>query len=147
MNFGYIHQVCDGQVYTEKLQKTVSAKAKYVRSLGIARKALDLAQKLNCYNELNGILQTAMDKENIKDNHQENGEPNIICSNPVTSRVHGRPPNRYLSEGETANQNKKRKVTNLELEHTTENEVNGGDDKKQRRCNGCKGIGHDLRNC
>ncbi|CAG8722025.1 258_t:CDS:2, partial [Funneliformis caledonium] len=108
MNFNYIHQVRDGQVYTEKLQKIVSAKVKYGRSLRIARKALDLAQKLNYYNELNEILQT---------------------------------------EEETANQNKKQKVTNLELEHTIENEVNDGDNKKQRRCKGCKGIGHDLRNC
>ncbi|CAG8677709.1 6091_t:CDS:2 [Funneliformis caledonium] len=123
MNFGYIHQVRDGQVYTEKLQKQ------------------------NMEDEKQQELLQDIDKENIENNHQENNEPNIICSNPVTSRRRGHPPNRYLSEGETANQNKKRNVTNLELEHTTENEVNDGDNKKQRRCKGCKGIGHDLRNC
>lgn len=140
INFDYIHQVRGGHVYTEKLQSIVSTKAKYGRSFGIARKALDLAQKLNCYNELNGMLQLFIDekqhellqksqitdKENIRDDHQ-NDESNIICSNPVTSRRCGRPPNRYLSEGETSSQNKKQKA--------------------QRKCKGCQGVGHDLRNC
>ncbi|CAB4384439.1 unnamed protein product [Rhizophagus irregularis] len=106
INFDYIHQVRGGYVYTEKLKNIVSVKAKYGRSLGIARKALDLAQKLNCYNELNGLLQMfidekqqellqkdqTIDKENSND-HQRNDESDIICSNPVTSRRRGRPPN------------------------------------------------------
>jgi len=56
INFGYIHQVCDDQIYTKKLQKIILAKAKYEKFLGITRKVLDLAQKSNCYNKLNGIL-------------------------------------------------------------------------------------------
>ncbi|POG60143.1 hypothetical protein GLOIN_2v1817146 [Rhizophagus irregularis DAOM 181602=DAOM 197198] len=119
INFDYIHQVRGGYVYTEKLKNIVSVKAKYGRFLGIARKALDLVQKLNCYNELNGLLQMfidekqqellqkgqTIDKENSND-HQRNDESDIICSNPVTLRRRGCPPNRYLSEGETANKNK-----------------------------------------
>ncbi|GBC25428.2 hypothetical protein GLOIN_2v1776592 [Rhizophagus irregularis DAOM 181602=DAOM 197198] len=149
-----------GYVYTEKLKNIVSVKAKYGRSLGIARKALDLTQKLNCYNELNGLLQMfidekqqellqkdqTIDKENSND-HQRNDESDIICSNPVTSRRRGRPPNRYLSEGETANKNKKQKMTtDLELERIPENS-NNGNNKKQRKCKGCQGVSHDLRNC
>ncbi|CAB4375410.1 unnamed protein product [Rhizophagus irregularis] len=149
-----------GYVYTEKLKNIVSVKAEYGRSLGIARKALDLVQKLNCYNELNGLFQMfidekqqellqkgqTIDKENSND-HQRNDESDIICSNPVTSRRRGCPPNRYLSEGETANKNKKQKMTtDLELERIPENS-NNGNNKKQRKCKGCQGVGHDLRNC
>ncbi|PKB93425.1 hypothetical protein RhiirA5_441314, partial [Rhizophagus irregularis] len=39
INFDYIHQVRGGYVYTEKLKNIVSVKAKYGRSLEIARKA------------------------------------------------------------------------------------------------------------
>jgi len=49
-------------------------------------------------------------------------------------------PGRYLSEGETLRQNKKQKKTEGNLE------VNGND-KKERKCKGCGGTGHDLRNC
>lgn len=47
--------------------------------------------------------QKSTDNVNEKENE-------IICSNPITSRRCGRPPNRYLSEGETSKQ-KKVKVT------------------------------------
>ncbi|CAB5355162.1 unnamed protein product [Rhizophagus irregularis] len=69
-----------------------------------------------------------IDKENSND-HQRNDESDIICSNPVTSRRRGRPPNRYLSE-----------------ERIPENS-NNGNNKKQRKCKGCQGVSHDLRNC
>ncbi|CAB4491803.1 unnamed protein product [Rhizophagus irregularis] len=65
-----------------------------------------------------------IDKENSND-HQRNDESDIICSNPVTSRRCGYPPNRYLSEENS----------------------NNGNNKKQRKCKGCQGVGHDLRNC
>jgi hypothetical protein len=145
INFNYIHQIRGEKVYTEKLQNIVSAKAKYGRSLGFARKALDLAQKLNCHNELNGMLQTFIDekqqellyncrttdKENVIVDQREKNEScnkEINCTNPVTSRRRGRPSNRYLSEGETLKQNKKQKITATELEID-------GNNKKERKCN------------
>ncbi|PKY53953.1 hypothetical protein RhiirA4_547939 [Rhizophagus irregularis] len=65
----------------------------------------------------------------------------------VTSRRRGRPPNRYLSEGETVSKNKKQKMTiDLELQHIPENN-NNGNNKKQKKCKRCEGLGHDLRNC
>ncbi|GET52379.1 hypothetical protein GLOIN_2v1776592 [Rhizophagus irregularis DAOM 181602=DAOM 197198] len=89
------------------------------------------------YNELNGIFQGFIDekqlnllqqqtinKENIGHNYQGDNESTIICSNPVTSRWCGR------------------------LECIAENiETISGNNKKQRKCKGCQGIGHDLRNC
>ncbi|PKY45382.1 hypothetical protein RhiirA4_419794 [Rhizophagus irregularis] len=70
-----------------------------------------------------------IDKEN-SDNHQRNDESNIVCSNPVTSRRRGRPPNRYLSEGKTASKNKKQKMTiDLELQCISENNNNGNNKK------------------
>lgn len=39
-------------------------------------------------------------------------------------------------------------MTNLGLECIAENiETISGNNKKQRKCKGCQGIGHDLRNC
>jgi hypothetical protein len=61
INFAYINRVQEDQVYTEELQSIVSTKAKYGRSLGLARKVLDLAQKLECFNEVNGMFQNFID--------------------------------------------------------------------------------------
>jgi hypothetical protein len=148
INFNYIHHVRGEQVYTEKLQGIISAKSKYGKAFGFAKKALDLTQKLDCYNELNGLLQTYIDEkqqellcnQTTDENTTGNQQENIECSNPVTSRRRGRPPGRYLSEGETLRQNKKQKKPEGNLE------VNGND-KKERKCKGCGGTGHDLRNC
>ncbi|CAG8660424.1 5165_t:CDS:1, partial [Funneliformis caledonium] len=38
-------------------------KAKYRRSLGLARKLLDLAQKLDYFNKINGIFQNFIDEK------------------------------------------------------------------------------------
>ncbi|CAB4495757.1 uncharacterized protein OCT59_009527 [Rhizophagus irregularis] len=119
INFNYIHQ----QVYIEKLQGIILAKLKYGKAFGFAKKALDLTQKLDCYNELNGLLQTYIDEK----------QQELLC-NQTTDE------SRYLSEGETLRQNKKQKKTEGNLE------VNGND-KKERKCKGCGGTGHDLRNC
>ncbi|PKY41491.1 hypothetical protein RhiirA4_539632 [Rhizophagus irregularis] len=148
INFNYIHHVRGEQVYTEKLQGIISAKSKYGKAFSFAKKALDLTQKLDCYNELNGLLQTYIEEkqqellcnQTTDENTAGNQQENIECSNPVTSRRRGRPPGRYLSEGETLRQNKKQKKTEGNLE------VNGND-KKERKCKGCGGTGHDLRNC
>ncbi|CAB4383362.1 unnamed protein product [Rhizophagus irregularis] len=94
----------------------------HVRAFGFAKKALDLTQKLDCYNELNGLLQTYIDEK----------QQELLC-NQTTDE------SRYLSEGETLRQNKKQKKTEGNLE------VNGND--KERKCKGCGGTGHDLRNC
>ncbi|GET56297.1 hypothetical protein GLOIN_2v1766411 [Rhizophagus irregularis DAOM 181602=DAOM 197198] len=59
-----------------------------------------------------------------------NDKSNIVCSNPVTSRRCGRPPNQYLSEGKTASKNKKQKITiDLELQCISENNNNGNNKK------------------
>ena len=88
------NQLRGKQVYTEKLQSIVTAKAKYGRSLGLARKLLDLAQKLDCFNEVNGMFQNFIDDkqqellqkhQEIMDNDNVNGKENEIkCSNPIT---------------------------------------------------------------
>ncbi|PKY38086.1 hypothetical protein RhiirA4_536989 [Rhizophagus irregularis] len=88
------------------------------------------------YGKVFELLCNQTTNENTAGNQQEN----IEYSNPVTSRHHGRPPGQYLSEGETLRQNKKQKKTEGNLE------VNGND-KKERKCKGCGGTGHDLRNC
>ena len=115
INFKYINQVRGEQVYTERLQSIVSAKAKYGRSLGLARKLLDLAQKLDCFNEVNGMFQNFIDnkqqellqkQQEITDKDVNEKENEINCFNPITSRRRGRPPNRYLSEGEIAKKKK-----------------------------------------
>ncbi|CAG8680557.1 12862_t:CDS:2, partial [Funneliformis mosseae] len=164
INFKYINKIREGQVYTAELQSIVSAKAKYGRSLGLARKVLDLAQKLDCFNEVNGIFQNFIEdkqqellqkhnKESLNNTRQITDENNtneiehgIGCSNPITSRHRGRPPNRYLSEGETAKRNKKVKM-NLRSEDDLENKETDGNNKKQRRCKRCQETGHDLRSC
>ncbi|PKB96841.1 hypothetical protein RhiirA5_385066 [Rhizophagus irregularis] len=63
INFNYIHHVRGEQVYIEKLQGIILAKLKYGKAFGFAKKALDLTQKLDCYNELNGLLQTYIDEK------------------------------------------------------------------------------------
>ncbi|GBC15917.2 hypothetical protein GLOIN_2v1873051 [Rhizophagus irregularis DAOM 181602=DAOM 197198] len=69
-------------------------KEKRMRTFGFAKKTLDLTQKLDYYNELNGLLQTYINEkqqellcnqttdESITGNQQEN----IECSNTVTLR-------------------------------------------------------------
>ncbi|PKC00502.1 hypothetical protein RhiirA5_382409 [Rhizophagus irregularis] len=74
------------------------------------------------YEKQQELLCNQTTDENTAGNQQEN----IEC--------------RYLSEGETLRQNKKQKKTEGNLE------VNGND-KKERKCKGCGGTGHDLRNC
>ncbi|GBC37693.1 uncharacterized protein OCT59_005660 [Rhizophagus irregularis] len=63
INFNYIHHVRDEQVYTKKLQVIISAKLKYGKAFGFTKKALDLTQKLDCYNELNGLLQIYIEEK------------------------------------------------------------------------------------
>jgi len=155
INFKHINQVRGKQVYTEKLQNIVSAKAKYGRSLGLARKVLDLAQKLDCFNEANGMFQNFIDdkQQELLQKHQEvtnkvdEKENEIECSNPITSRRRERPPNRYLSEGEAIKQKKmKGDHAKSEVNLSDNKEINVYN-KKQRRCKGCQETGHDLRNC
>ena len=117
-NFSYVTQVREESVYTKQLQSIVSTKAKYGRSLGLAKKVLDLAQKLDCFNEVNGMFQNFLDdkqtellglqisnKENLQIGNENNvnigmmTENPVNCSNPMTSRRRERPPKRYLSEG------------------------------------------------
>ncbi|PKY56420.1 hypothetical protein RhiirA4_428235 [Rhizophagus irregularis] len=152
INFKYINQVRGEQVYTESLQSIVSAKAKYGRSLGLARKLLDLAQKLDCFNEVNGMFQNFIDnkqqellqkQQEITDKDVNEKENEKNCFNPITSRRRGRPPNRYLSEGEIAKQKKVKVDHEGNLLENKEMDNN----KKQRRCKGCQETGHDLRNC
>ncbi|EXX66145.1 hypothetical protein RirG_126640 [Rhizophagus irregularis DAOM 197198w] len=96
INFNYIHHVRSEQVYTEKLQGIISAKLKYGKAFGFAKKALDLTQKLDCYNELNGLLQTYIEEkqqellcnQTTDENTAGNQQENIKYFNPVTSRHH-----------------------------------------------------------
>ncbi|CAG8573404.1 22294_t:CDS:2 [Rhizophagus irregularis] len=82
------------------------------------------SSKLKDEKQLNLLQQQTINKENIGHNYQGDNESTIICSNPVTSRWCGR------------------------LECIAENiETISGNNKKQRKCKGCQGIGHDLRNC
>ncbi|CAB4476260.1 unnamed protein product [Rhizophagus irregularis] len=64
INFNYVHHVCGEQVNTEKLQGIILAKSKYGKAFGFAKKALDLTQKLDCYNELNGYFKHILKKSN-----------------------------------------------------------------------------------
>ncbi|CAB4437149.1 unnamed protein product [Rhizophagus irregularis] len=130
-DYALLDTVRGEQVYTESLQSIVSAKAKYGRSLGLARKLLDLAQKLDCFNEVNGMFQNFIDikqqellqkQQEITDKDVNEKENEINCFNPITSRRRGRPPNRYLSEGEIA---KKKKVKVDHEGNLLENKENG----------------------
>jgi hypothetical protein len=55
--------VWENQVYIKKFQSIVLTKAKCKRSLEFVRKVLDLAQKLKCFNEINGIFQNFIDNK------------------------------------------------------------------------------------
>ena len=131
-----------GQEYWFRVEK-----AKYRRPLGLARKLLDLAQKLDCFNEVNGMFQNFIDDkqqellqkhQEIMDNDSVNGKENEIkCSNPITSRHRGRPLNRYLSESET--KQKKVKIDHVKSKgDLLENKEMDMNNKKQRRCKGCR---------
>ncbi|CAB4386870.1 unnamed protein product [Rhizophagus irregularis] len=60
----------------------------HVRAFGFAKKALDLTQKLDCYNELNGLLQTYIEEkqqellcnQTTDENTAGNQQENIKCS-------------------------------------------------------------------
>ncbi|CAG8712498.1 7843_t:CDS:2 [Funneliformis caledonium] len=78
INFKYINNIRERQVYTAELQSIVSAKAKYGRSLGLARKQ-ELFQKYN-KESLNNIQQIT-DENNTNEIEHE-----ISCSNPITLR-------------------------------------------------------------
>ena len=125
-SFNYLNQAHGEQVFTSKLQKIVSSKAKYGKALGLAKKVLDVAQKLDCFNEVYGMFQAFIDEKQIRmlqevQNTESIGlieqqsnaadlstfglieqqsnaanlstiEHNIICTNPLTSKRHGRPP-------------------------------------------------------
>ncbi|CAB4495765.1 unnamed protein product [Rhizophagus irregularis] len=155
-SFSQLQQIRGEQVFTSKLQNIVSSKAKYGKALGLAKKLLDIAQKLDCFNEVYGMFQSFIDEKqiellekvqyNVKENQVDDGNQNneleteINCVNPLTSRRRGRPPKRYQSEGES------QKIVKKNKENQSVN-TNDSTLKKLRKCRGCQETGHDLRNC
>ena len=161
-NFNQLQQIRGEQVFTSKLQNIVSSRAKYGKALGLAKKILDIAQKLDCFNEVYGMFQTFIDEkqtellERARNNHIVEGQFNdrnmndqndsgtleneINCVNLLTSRRHGRLPKRYRSEGETQKTTKKSKENQSA-------DTNDSTQKKLRKCKRCQGTGHDSRNC
>ncbi|RGB23343.1 hypothetical protein C1646_677183 [Rhizophagus diaphanus] len=56
MTDGSFSCTCNLLISYEKLQGIILAELKYEKVFDFAKKALDLTQKLDCYNELNGLL-------------------------------------------------------------------------------------------
>jgi hypothetical protein len=137
------------QVFTTKLQHIVSSKAKYGKALGLTKKLLDIAQKLDCFYEVYGMFQAFIDEkqaEILKEIQVDNTELNdqevteINCTNPLPTRRRGHPPKWYHSEGENQKSAKELK------ENEIINVNNNSNQKKIRKCKRCQGTGHDMRN-
>ncbi|CAB4491848.1 unnamed protein product [Rhizophagus irregularis] len=57
-SFSQLLQICREQVFTSKLQRVVSSKAKYGKALVLAKK--------HCFNEVYGMFQSFIDEKQIE---------------------------------------------------------------------------------
>ncbi|RIB08601.1 hypothetical protein C2G38_2270667 [Gigaspora rosea] len=151
IEFRYLKEICESDVYTPVLQEINSTQQKYGRVQGIMRKVLDLAIYTNSYDELIGICQNfILDKQQIQE-PQKDDELNI--ENPRVTARKGRRPGRAKSTVEIQdNQLKKRRYLQPVNMNQTVNDpgtaCNGSKEKDTHKtCQNCRQKGHNKATC
>ncbi|PKK48241.1 hypothetical protein RhiirC2_803575 [Rhizophagus irregularis] len=135
-DFSLLHEIRHTQAFSETAKQNLSHKAKYNQGFGYAKKAIGLALKIGCEDELNGMLQRWIrEKENETRSRQleidKENLPNI--SNPYQTRTKGAP--------------RKRIKNALEDNQKQKSSGSASTQRSQYVCSHCKGIGHNARRC
>ena len=133
---------------TPNIVQPQGPKQKYGFGMGYAKKALDLAIRVDKVDEFVNQLEYFI--ESVKAELSDQQENSMHIGDPLRVRHKGWQPNRYKSCGEPQKKKVRRiqDITNItNKDHSKEVVASQEGKKKERRCKNCNQVGHYAPRC
>lgn len=133
---------------TSNIIQPQGPKQKYGFGMGYAKKALDLAIRVDKVDEFVNQIEYFIESVKAELSDQQENIISMQISNPLRVRHKGRQPNRYKSCGEPQKKKSRRiqDITNINKD-CEEGVASQEGKKKERRCKNCNQVGHYAPRC